>query len=83
MGLAAKSSRAKRLRKPPPESLGSVYGEPQAGFELTPVYVGQEEAVIDAPLEAAGTLLFLIEGTDWAFHIDVFVAWSYSGVPTE
>ncbi|KAI6139629.1 hypothetical protein EDD17DRAFT_343213 [Pisolithus thermaeus] len=43
----------------------------------------QEEAGIDAPLEHSGTLIFLTEGTEWAFHIDVFSARSYTGIPTE
>lgn len=43
----------------------------------------QEEAGIDAPLEHAGTLIFSTEGTEWAFHIDVFSARSYTGIPTE
>ncbi|KAG6332547.1 hypothetical protein ID866_6546 [Astraeus odoratus] len=43
----------------------------------------KEEAGIDAPLEHAGTLIFLTEGTEWAFHIDVFSARSYTGTPTE
>ncbi|KAI6104388.1 NUDIX hydrolase domain-like protein [Pisolithus sp. B1] len=43
----------------------------------------REEAGIDAPLEHSGTLIFLTEGTEWAFHIDVFSARSYTGIPTE
>lgn len=43
----------------------------------------REEAGIDAPLEHSGTLVFLTEGTEWAFHIDVFSARSHTGIPTE
>ncbi|KAL4073568.1 NUDIX hydrolase domain-like protein [Scleroderma citrinum] len=43
----------------------------------------KEESGIDAPLEHAGVLIFLTEGTEWAFHIDVFSARSYTGEPTE
>ncbi|TFK28534.1 hypothetical protein FA15DRAFT_633793 [Coprinopsis marcescibilis] len=39
----------------------------------------KEEAGIDAPLEHAGILLFLTDGVDWAFHIDIYRADSYSG----
>jgi hypothetical protein len=43
----------------------------------------QEEAGIEAPLEHAGTLLFLTEGAQWAFHIDIYMAEEYTGVITE
>jgi len=43
----------------------------------------KEEAGIDAPLEYAGTLFFVVEGVEWAFDISVYVARKYEGVPTE
>ncbi|KAF8067738.1 NUDIX hydrolase domain-like protein [Lyophyllum atratum] len=43
----------------------------------------EEEAGITAPLEYAGTLLFLSEGADVAFHIEIYRADEYSGVITE
>ncbi|KAF8632888.1 hypothetical protein AX17_004734 [Amanita inopinata Kibby_2008] len=43
----------------------------------------QEEAGIEAPLEHAGELLFIIEGDPIAFYIDVFRATEYSGIVTE
>ncbi|KIJ61438.1 hypothetical protein HYDPIDRAFT_69630, partial [Hydnomerulius pinastri MD-312] len=43
----------------------------------------KEESGIDAPLEHAGTLLFLAVGSEWAFHIEVYSARSYTGTPTE
>ncbi|KAF7975518.1 hypothetical protein HWV62_9331 [Athelia sp. TMB] len=42
-----------------------------------------EESGIEAPLEHAGTLLFLIAGVQWAFHIDIYRAESFSGNPVE
>ncbi|RDB30567.1 7,8-dihydro-8-oxoguanine triphosphatase [Hypsizygus marmoreus] len=44
----------------------------------------EEEAGITAPLEYAGTLLFLTKGLDMpAFHIDIFRSDEYSGVIIE
>lgn len=43
----------------------------------------QEEAGITAPLEHAGSLLFLAEGADFAFHIDIYRADEYSGTISE
>ncbi|KAG5643695.1 hypothetical protein DXG03_009744 [Asterophora parasitica] len=43
----------------------------------------KEEAGITAPLEHAGTLLFLSEGVDHAFNIEIYRADAYSGVVTE
>ncbi|KAG9311692.1 NUDIX hydrolase domain-like protein [Chiua virens] len=43
----------------------------------------QEEAGIDAPLEHAGTLFFVVDGIDWAFDVQIYVARAYEGVPTE
>ncbi|KIJ14601.1 hypothetical protein PAXINDRAFT_169741 [Paxillus involutus ATCC 200175] len=43
----------------------------------------QEEAGIDAPLEYAGNLLFLTEGTDWAFDVKIYSAREHSGTPIE
>ncbi|KAI0711438.1 NUDIX hydrolase domain-like protein [Earliella scabrosa] len=43
----------------------------------------EEEAGIKAPLEHCGVLLFVVDGTDAAFHIDVFRADEYSGTITE
>jgi len=43
----------------------------------------QEEACIDAPLQHAGSLLFVTKGAEWAFQIEVFSARTYSGTPTE
>lgn len=42
-----------------------------------------EEAGIEAPLKHAGTFLFLSEDVDWAFHIDIYRADSYTGTITE
>ncbi|KAJ6571872.1 NUDIX hydrolase domain-like protein [Mycena capillaripes] len=42
----------------------------------------REEAGITAPLEHAGTLLFVVPGEKWA-HIDIFRAQEYSGTITE
>ncbi|KAJ7070309.1 NUDIX hydrolase domain-like protein [Mycena belliarum] len=41
-----------------------------------------EEAGISAPLEHAGTLLFVVPGNKWA-HIDIFRAEEYSGTIIE
>lgn len=46
-------------------------------------YYLQEEAGVEAPLEHAGTLLFLIAGVQWAFHIDIYRADTYIGIPLE
>lgn len=43
----------------------------------------EEEAGIAAPLEYAGTLLFLSEGADVAFHIDIYRAEEYTGIIAE
>ncbi|PFH47709.1 hypothetical protein AMATHDRAFT_77064 [Amanita thiersii Skay4041] len=43
----------------------------------------EEEACIQAPLEHAGELLFVIEGDQTAFHIDIFRADEYAGIVTE
>ncbi|OJA11608.1 hypothetical protein AZE42_01943 [Rhizopogon vesiculosus] len=43
----------------------------------------KEEAGIVAPLEHAGSLLFMTKGAGWAFQIEMFSARSYSGIPTE
>ena len=43
----------------------------------------QEEAGIRAPLEHAGSLLFISEGTEWAFQIEIYRANSYEGTVTE
>jgi len=43
----------------------------------------QEEAGIEAPLQHAGTFLFLITGVQWAFQIEIYRADTYTGVPTE
>ncbi|KAG1904039.1 NUDIX hydrolase domain-like protein [Suillus fuscotomentosus] len=43
----------------------------------------KEEAGIDAPLEHAGSLLFVTNAVGWAFQIEIFSARSYSGTPTE
>ncbi|KAF5383264.1 hypothetical protein D9615_005067 [Tricholomella constricta] len=43
----------------------------------------EEEAGITAPLEHAGTLLFLNEGADVAFNIEIYRAERYSGVIAE
>ncbi|KAF7289940.1 S-adenosyl-L-methionine-dependent methyltransferase [Mycena indigotica] len=42
----------------------------------------KEESGITAPLELAGTLLFVVPGEKWA-HIDIFRAENYSGTVTE
>ncbi|KIY47742.1 hypothetical protein FISHEDRAFT_44853, partial [Fistulina hepatica ATCC 64428] len=39
----------------------------------------EEEAGIRAPLEHAGVLLFVTEGVEWAFHIDIYRAETFSG----
>jgi hypothetical protein len=43
----------------------------------------QEEAGIEAPLQHAGTFLFLINDVQWAFQIEIYRADSYTGIPTE
>ncbi|OAX43801.1 hypothetical protein K503DRAFT_846947 [Rhizopogon vinicolor AM-OR11-026] len=43
----------------------------------------KEEAGIVAPLEHAGSLLFMTKGAGWAFQIEIFSARSYSGIPIE
>lgn len=43
----------------------------------------KEEAGITAPLRHAGILLFVNQGTEFAFHIDIYRADSFSGVVTE
>ncbi|KAH7915048.1 hypothetical protein BJ138DRAFT_221832 [Hygrophoropsis aurantiaca] len=43
----------------------------------------KEEAGIEAPLQHAGTLVFVDEGSEWAFQIEMFSARTYSGIPTE
>lgn len=43
----------------------------------------QEEAGIVAPLKKCGTLFFVLQGVDHAFHIDIFVAREYTGTITE
>ncbi|KAH7882357.1 NUDIX hydrolase domain-like protein [Phlebopus sp. FC_14] len=43
----------------------------------------EEESGINADLEHAGTLLFVNEGTELAFHIEIYSARSYTGTPVE
>ncbi|KAF8156826.1 NUDIX hydrolase domain-like protein [Crassisporium funariophilum] len=43
----------------------------------------EEEAGITAPLEHAGSLLFMTEGAEWAFQIEIYRAESYEGAVTE
>jgi len=43
----------------------------------------QEEAGIIAPLEHAGSLLFLSEDAEWAFEIEIYRAETYEGTVTE
>ncbi|RXW16832.1 hypothetical protein EST38_g9018 [Candolleomyces aberdarensis] len=43
----------------------------------------EEEAGIQAPLEYAGTLIFLTDDVEWAFHIHIYRADSYTGTITE
>jgi len=43
----------------------------------------REEAGVQAPLYPAGTLLFLSEGEEWAFHIDIYRADTFTGTITE
>lgn len=43
----------------------------------------KEEAGILAPLKYAGTLLFYNKGSEWAFHIEIFRADTYTGTITE
>jgi len=43
----------------------------------------KEESGIDAPLEYAGNLLFLIEGNECAFDIGIYSARKYTGTPVE
>ena len=45
--------------------------------------VDQEEAGIRAPLEHAGSLLFVSDGMKWAFQIEIYRANSYEGTVTE
>ncbi|KAJ2915875.1 hypothetical protein MD484_g4536, partial [Candolleomyces efflorescens] len=43
----------------------------------------EEEAGIQAPLEYAGTLIFLTDDVEWAFHIHIYRADTYTGTVTE
>ncbi|KAJ7598675.1 NUDIX hydrolase domain-like protein [Mycena floridula] len=43
----------------------------------------EEEAGIKAPLVHMGVFLFLTDGVDWAFHIDIYRADEYNGTPIE
>ncbi|KAJ3520003.1 hypothetical protein NMY22_g12938 [Coprinellus aureogranulatus] len=43
----------------------------------------KEEAGIDADLVHAGVFLFLTDGVEWAFHIDIYRADSFTGEVTE
>lgn len=43
----------------------------------------EEESGIQGPLVHAGHLLFLTEEVEWAFHIDIYKAESYTGTITE
>jgi hypothetical protein len=48
-----------------------------------PCCMNKEEAGISAPLEHVGVLLFVSEGSDWAFHIEIYRADEYTGMITE
>jgi hypothetical protein len=54
-------------------------------YASEPLLLGslKEEAGIEAPLEHAGTFLFLLNGAKWAFQIEIYRADSYTGIPTE
>ncbi|KAF4616537.1 hypothetical protein D9613_008716 [Agrocybe pediades] len=43
----------------------------------------QEEAGIIAPLEHAGSLLFISQGSEWAFQIEIYRAETFEGTITE
>ena len=43
----------------------------------------QEEAGVDAPLEHRGTLFFVVDDIESAFHIELFSADTYAGTITE
>lgn len=57
--------------------------EPGETFTEAAMRELKEEAGIDAPLEHAGSLLFMAKGIEWAFQIEIFSARTYSGTPTE
>ncbi|KAJ7057802.1 NUDIX hydrolase domain-like protein [Mycena amicta] len=56
--------------------------EPQESTREAALRELKEESGITAPLELAGTLLFVVRGQKWA-HIDIFRADEYSGTVTE
>jgi 8-oxo-dGTP diphosphatase / 2-hydroxy-dATP diphosphatase len=47
------------------------------------IFHHQEEAGITAPLRRCGSLFFILEGSEAAWHIEMFVAHEYDGTITE
>jgi hypothetical protein len=43
----------------------------------------QEEAGIKAPLKHVGVLLFIVNGAEKTFHIDIYYAEKFEGTVTE
>ena len=87
MALGAKLTLARRLPKRLHENCRYVHTKvillPVSRANETSLVFPQEEACIEAPLEHAGTLLFRINGVQWACQIEIYRAETYTGVPTE
>ena len=83
MGSVAKLSLGKHLSKQPFEKWRSKSLEFFVDHYSDVTLRIQEEAGIIAPLEKCGTLFFVAENSEQAFHIDIFVAEEYKGSVTE
>ena len=78
MALGAKLTLARRLPKRLHENCRYVHTKvillPVSRANETSLVFPQEEACIEAPLEHAGTLLFRINGVQWACQIEIYRA---------